>query len=441
MKIKGNLELAKKELLTNKNNAVAYVFKDAKLNNSKGLLVNCVFTIKDNFADKNVKARASSLFLDTFQPSYKATCLELLEAAGATCVGRTNLDEFGLGGSGEHSAYGKIFHPKNNEYLVGGSSSGAAATFTNAISFAIGSDTGDSVRKPASIIGVVGFKPSYGAISRYGMFAFASSLDTVSYFTHNVSDLILLSSVLYKQDRKHDLTSENLEFNYNDIKLVKPKTVAYLDCFNELEPSVKEAYQNIINKLQKENVKLVKVSEDKILLKSIDTIYRIIAFSEASSNLSNLTNITFGQKLNDSWVKNAFESRSKKIGKMAQARLILGSYFLEKDNQIKYFVQAKKIRNYLKEYFTNIHTQADIFIYPASYGSAPKIGEKKKSTYMDYILTYANLVGNPSMTIKLGKNKNNGLPFNLTIDAKIYNDTKLFSHALYIEELIGDQNE
>lgn len=132
------------------------------------------------------------------------------------------------------------------------------------------------------------------------MFAFASSLDTVSYFTHNVSDLILLSSVLYKQDRKHDLTSENLEFNYNDIKLVKPKTVAYLDCFNELEPSVKEAYQNIINKLQKENVKLVKVSEDKILLKSIDTIYRIIAFSEASSNLSNLTNITFGQKLNDS---------------------------------------------------------------------------------------------------------------------------------------------
>ena len=438
---KGNFEKAHFELKNDKNNAVAYLFSNNK-NNKKGLLANCVFTIKDNYADIYVPCKASSLFLKDFYPNYKATVLDLLENEGAICVARTNLDEFGLGGSGEHSAFGKILHPQNSNYLVGGSSSGAAATLTNNISFAIGSDTGDSVRKPSSNIGKIGFKPSYGAISRYGLFAFATSLDTAAYFTHNVNDLILLSSILYKEDKKHDLTSKNLSFNYNDINIKKPKIVAYLDCFSELEPYVEKSYKNLLDKLEKNGIQLIKIVVDKKLLESIDTIYRIIAFSEASSNLSNLTGIAFSNSnKEENWKKYVNNLRSQNIGKMAQARLILGSYFLEKENQTKYFLKAKKLRSYLQKYFNDIYSKYDLFIFPASNDSAPLDNKKYKSSYMDYILTLSNLVGNPSLTMKLGKNPNNDLPFNIALDAKLYDDTKLFSYALYFEKILGDNNE
>ena len=440
---KGNLKKAYEELKLNKNNAIGYLFSNTKLNqDTSKLLSNCIFTIKDNYADLNVPCRGSSLFLKEFYPNYKSTVQKLLEEEGAICVARTNLDEFGLGGSGEHSAYGKIFHPLNDKYLVGGSSSVAAATFTNNISFSIGSDTGDSVRKPASNIGKIGFKPSYGAISRYGLYAFATSMDTVAYFVHNINDLILLSSVLYKDDKKHDLSSKNLSFNHNDVCIQKPKTVAYLDCFNELEPYVAKAYKNLLEKLQKNGIKIINIKVNKTLLESIDTVYRVIAFSEASSNLSNLVGISFeNSNHNKNWEDYSTELRTKNIGTMAQARLILGSYFLEKENQIKYFLKAKKIRAYLQNYFNDIHNKYDLFIFPASNDSAPLVNKQYKSSYMDYILTLANLVGNPSLTMKMGTNSNNNLPFNIALDTKMYDDVKLFSYSLYMEKLLGENNE
>lgn len=436
---KGNLEKAISKLSSDKNNAISHVFTDAKLNNN-GLLANCVYTVKDNYADTNTIARGSSLILSNFRPSYKATIIKLLEEAGATCVARTNLDEFGLGGSGEYSAYGLIKNPLNDKYLVGGSSSGAAATFDENISFAIGSDTGDSVRKPASNIGKVGFKPSYGAISRYGLFAFASSLDTVAYFTHNVSDTIELASVLYKQDLKHDLTSVDLSFNKDEITLSKPNKVAYLDCFDKLSDSVKNSYSKLLESLKNQGIELVKIEADEKLLNSIDVVYKVIAFSEASSNLSNLVGTEFGNRIEgNNWEETYLLTRSQGLGKMVQSRLILGSYFLKEENQIRYFVKAKKMRRYLSEYFTKIHQSADIFIYPASNDIAPLIGKKYEPSYMDYILTNANLVGNPSLTLKMGEENN--MPFNIAIDGQLYQDKKMLSHALYIEKLIGEENE
>ncbi|TPR54311.1 amidase family protein [Metamycoplasma neophronis] len=437
---KGNLKNAISALSEDHNNAVSHVFKDAELKN-EGSLANTVFTLKDNYADTNVIARGSSLILNNFKPEYKATALRLLEEAGATCVARTNLDEFGLGGSGEYSAFGLIKNPLNSDYLVGGSSSGAAATFNKNIAFAMGSDTGDSVRKPASNIGVVGFKPSYGAISRYGLFAFASSLDTVAFFTHNVQDTIEVSQVLFKQDLKHDLTSVDLSFDKVDVKIAKPQKVAYLDCFDKLDESVKEAYQQFLEKLTNDGIELIKIQIEEKLLNSIDVVYKVIAFSEASSNLANLVGTEFGERIEgNSWEDTYSLTRSKGLGKMVQSRLILGSYFLKQENQIKYFVKAKKMRRYLSEYFTNIHRSADIFIYPASNMSAPKFNETYPKSYMDFILTNANLTGNPSLTLKLGKDKNN-MPFNLAIDGELYHDTKMLSHALYVEKMLGEDNE
>ncbi|MDU7418450.1 MAG: amidase family protein [Metamycoplasma hominis] len=439
---KGNLKEAILQLNADKNNAVSFVFKDAQLK-EQGPLANCVFTIKDNYADLNVIESASSRFLSNFRPSYQSTILKLLNEAGATCVARTNLDEFGMGGSGEYSCNGLIKNPLNSNYLVGGSSSGAAATFSKNISFAIGSDTGDSVRKPASNIGEVGFKPSYGAISRYGLSAFASSLDTVAYFTHNVQDAITLSSVLFKQDLKHDLTSIDLSFNADSVIETKPHKIAYLDCFDKLDISVADAYKKLLNKLEKMNIELVKISINEKLLQAIDTVYKVIAFSESSSNLANLVGVEFGNRITgNSWEETFNLSRTEGIGKMVQSRMILGSYFLEDNNQIKYFVKAKKMRRYLSNYFTNVHKSADIFIYPASNMSAPLIGKSYEPSYMDYILTNSNLTGNPSLTLKLGIDKNNNLPFNLAIDGEIYKDCKMLSHALFIERVLeGEKNE
>ncbi|AZG68673.1 amidase family protein [Mycoplasma struthionis] len=442
MKNKGNLSNAILELKNDKNNAICHVFENVKLKN-EGLLANTVFTVKDNYADLNVEATGSSLLLKNFKPNYEATILKLLRNAGASCVARTNLDEFGLGGSGEYSSAGIIKNPLNNDYLVGGSSSGAAASFSSNISFAIGSDTGDSVRKPASNIGVVGFKPSYGAISRYGLYAFASSLDTVAYFSHNVLDSAYVTSVLFKQDLKHDLTSLDLSFDIQEIKETKPQKVAYLDCFNYVSEAIKNSYQELLNKLKNEGVELVKIEVNESLLNAIDVVYKVISFSEASSNLANLTGVEFGNRLEgENWEQTYLKTRSELLGKMVQSRLILGSLFLSQENQIKYFVKAKKMRRYLSNYFTEIHKKADIFIYPAANDVAPKFNERYEGNFMDFILTNANLTGNPSLTLKLGNDKQkDNMPFNLAIDAELYQDKKLLNHALYIEKIIGDKNE
>ncbi|WP_369991115.1 amidase family protein [Mycoplasmopsis arginini] len=429
-------------LQSDDNNAVAYVFSEAKINNF-GFLANTVFTVKDNYADVNVNCKGSSLLLSNFKPQYKSTVIKLLEENGSSCVARTNLDEFGLGGSGEYSAFGLIKNPLNKSYLVGGSSSGAAATFIKDIDFAIGSDTGDSVRKPASNIGEVGFKPSYGAISRYGLFAFASSLDTVAYFTHSIDDLIKISSVLYKQDLEKDMTSIDLSFQYEQIRETKPNKIAYLNCFDKLNPSIAKSYQKLLETLKNDGIELIEIKEDLKILNSIDVIYKVIAFSEASSNLANLNGVSFGlRNEGKDWADTFQKTRSQYLGKMVQSRLILGSFFLKAENQIKYFVKAKKMRRVLMNYFENIHNSADLFIFPASNDVAPNIenGSKYKS-YLDFILTYANLVGNPSLTMKLGKDSETKLPFNIAIDAKRNKDTKLFSHALYLEKKLGELNE
>ncbi|PYF42541.1 amidase family protein [Metamycoplasma alkalescens] len=430
------------KLSLDKNHAIAYLFKNAKLKN-QGLLANKVFSIKDNYADCNVECKGSSIFLENFKPQYKSTVIKLLEEAGATCVARTNLDEFGMGGSGEYSAYGLIKNPLNDQYLVGGSSSGAAASFIDDIDFAIGSDTGDSVRKPASNIGVIGFKPSYGAISRYGLFSYASSLDTVAYFCHNVNDLIKISSILYQKDKENDMTSIDLSFEYQQIKKNKPKKIAYLNCFDKLNPSITNSYKKFLEKLNQDGIELVEIKEEEKLLNSIDVIYKIISYSEASSNLANLTGVSFGKRNEGrDWIETYTKTRSKYLGKMVQTRLILGSFFLENENQVKYFVKAKKIRRLLIEYFEKIHDSSDLFIYPASNDIAPKIGKKPTyQSYMDNILTYANLVGNPSLSMKLGIDKETNMPFNIAFDTKKNKDTNLFGYALYLEKLLGELNE
>ncbi|QJG66990.1 amidase family protein [Mycoplasma phocoenae] len=434
----GNLEKAIEQAKNDKNNAVAFVYENQKLNKN-GSLANAVYSLKNNYATADAVTHGSSKILENFIPYYDATVVNLLNNAGAVCAFKTNLDEFGLGGTGEYSAYGLVKNPLNKEYLVGGSSSGSAATLTENISFAIGSDTGDSVRVPASFVGKVGFKPSYGAVSRFGLFAFASSLDTVGWLTHDVYDSFKIANVLFQPDFKNDNSSQDLRFESKNIKPVKPRKVAYLQVSEYLDNEVKEEYQKTIAKLKAENIEMVEIKIDEDLLNSINVVYQIIAFTEASSNLANLTGVHFGEQIEGKdWEDTFIKTRQHGFGPMVQRRLILGSYYLEKENQQKYLLKAQKMRHYISDYFTSIHKNHDVFIYPASKSSAPKFNTQSTECFFDFILTNSNLTGNPSMTLPMGI-CNNNMPFSLAIDAEKFNDVKMLQNALYLEQILKEK--
>lgn len=438
LQVLGDFDLAQAELKKNKNNAVAYVY-DKALKEGNGLLNNAVFTIKEVFATKDAKTTASSLILENFKPGYNATCVQKLIDAGALRVAKVYCDELALGGTGTFSAFGLIKNPLDKERLSGGSSSGSVATFTDNISFALGSDTGDSVRLPASYIGNVGFKPSYGAISRYGMFAYASSLDTVSYFAHNVNDIAVVSKVLFGVDSK-DFTSK--EVKIDNVQKLQPKKIGVLNVSKNLSNFVSNNFQELVGKLKtNKNIKVEVIEPQEDLLNAIKAIYDIISYSEASSNLANLNGIAFGsRKEGKSWEEIMTNTRSQGFGKMVQRRLTLGTFFLHSKNQKDLFLKAQQGRRLFKEYWDKLHKQYDIVIYPAYADVAPYINKKNKNyKYMEYILTGSNLAGNPSITIPWIKKDN--LPINLAIDADIYQDEKLLSHALWMEEFLGGEHE
>ncbi|SJZ44813.1 amidase family protein [Mycoplasmopsis verecunda] len=436
-KQKGNYEFAYNEIANDNNNAVAYLYPKSFYETKNKTLDNVVITIKDVFATKDAPTRASSLILEGFLPSYNATSVQKLLDANVRVVAKVNNDELALGGTGTFSSYGLITNPKDSSRYVGGSSSGSAATMSANIGFALGSDTGDSVRLPASFNGLVGFKPSYGAISRYGMFAYSSSLDTVAFFTHNVNDAIIAAQVMYGVDNK-DMTSVPVDIHQPEKQ--KPKKVGYLDFSQFLKPYMQDSMNQFIKKMLLEGIEVETITPDLDILNTINIVYRVISFSEASSNLANLTGVGFGNRVEaNSWEEIMLNTRSQKFGKMVQERLALGSYFLYTENQEEIFVKAQKMRRVIKEYMQSLHDKYDCLILPAYSGIAPKFSDDTTSNgIMNFILTGANLTGNPSITIPLDTYEN--MPYSFALETSLYNDEKLLGYAEYLEELRGKIN-
>lgn len=431
----GNVKKAIETLSKDKNNAIAHIYKDAI--NGDGLLSEATVTIKENYAIDDSKSTGSSKILDNFNPFYNATIVDKLRAAGAAIIAKTHCDELALGGSGLLSAYGEIKNPLDKERMVGGSSSGAAATLNEHVSIAIGSDTGNSVRLPASYTGIVGFKPSYGAISRYGLFSFASSLDTVAYFAHNVYDIVTTSKVLFGKDEK-DMTS--VDIDKPGYEVVKPKSVAMIYDYNRHNENVrKEFYENLKNKLEAEGINVTVITIEEILLKQIDTVYEIISYSEASSNDANLTGIIFGKRgKGKSWDEIIKNSRSSNLGKMVQRRFTLGSYYLLKENQVQVFEYAQKVRRIITNTYNKLFNEFDLVLFPTS-SKAPLIKEGKESSWIVDYSGVSNLVGNPSISLPWIKDE--GMPIGLMLDSKMYNDKNLLRHALWFEEFLGGKND
>lgn len=435
IKHQGNIVEAIKSLHENKNNAVSHVYSNVSF--SEGPLNNATVTIKDLFATDDAPTQASSNILKGFTPKYNATVINKIKNSGAAIVGKTHMDELALGGTGLASAFGEITNPLDSKRIIGGSSSGAAATLNKHISIALGSDTGDSVRLPASYVGKVGFKPSYGAVSRFGMFPFASSLDTVGWLTHNVNDAYEMAKVLYGQDQM-DMTSKDVQIN--NVASAKPTKVAVLkNIMNVLDEKQHLDFTNLINKLKADGITVEEVEISQEYLDAILIVYSIISYAEVSSNDANLTGVIFGnRRVGKNWSEIMSNTRTAGFGNLVQRRLTLGAYFLAIENQKDIYERALKVRRLIVEAFNRIYDSFDALIYPATRIS-PLITESKKNDWFDNILTHSNLEGSPSITIPFGTE--DSMPYGLAIDSKIYNDEKLLSYALYIESLLGGVHE
>ncbi len=422
----------------------------AKINaGTSGRLAGMVVAIKDNICYKGHKISAASKILEGFESLYSSTAVERLLAEDALIIGRVNCDEFAMGGSNENSAFNPVKNPLNKEYVPGGSSGGsAAAVAANCCLVALGSDTGGSIRQPASFCGVVGLKPTYGRISRHGLIAFASSFDQIGPLSHSVSDSALVLEVMAGKD-KMDMTSSSLKTEaYNNFSGgEKPLRIGYIqECLDSksLDKEVKDAHLGLI-----EDLKSKGHTVERVQLEELDYLvptYYVLTTAEASSNLSRYDGIHYGYRspeatdIESTYIK----SRTEGFGKEVKRRIMLGSFVLSAGYYDAYYAKAQKVRRLIKEKTESLFQNYDLLLSPTTPATAFKFGENLDDPikmYLEDIFTvHANLAGMPAISLPLFKHTSSNLPFGAQFMSAAFNEKLLleFSHNLMnIEALKG----
>ena len=420
---------------------------------SSSILSGIPYVLKDNISTKGILTTASSNILKNYVPVYDATIYTKLKEAGAVLVGKTVLDELAMGGTGTTGHTGIVKNPWNEERLVGGSSAGSASSIAlDIVPFAIGSDTGDSVRKPAAYAGIVGFKPTYGRISRYGLFPFASSLDHLGILARNVEDVAIVTDIVKGHDDK-DMTSledDNAKYTdtlNNDIKgrkLFYIKEICNLDNTNNKEViETLNKFNETVEKCRKLGFIVEEVSIDKDILTAIYPTYMSISCAEATSNNANLTGIPFGTRGEGKNIEEIiFDARTKGFSELIKRRFILGSYILQRENQEKLFLNACRIRRIIVDKMNELFKEYDALIMPAG-SIAPKFNQKSDNLSDEYLLlenhlAIANFGGFPSITIPNGFVNN--MPIGINITGKAKDDALILNIANKIEESMEYKN-
>ena len=375
MSIEESIKLAKES--QDKVNAFVTIFDDAKSENIDGVLGGVPYSLKDNFSTKGILTTAGSNILSNYVPPYDSTVYRKLKESGAVLIGKNTMDELAMGGTGLTGHTGITRNPWDTSRIAGGSSCGSAvAVSLGIVPFSIGSDTGDSVRKPASYTGTVGFKPTYGRISRFGLFPFASSLDHVGIFARNVKDVTKVTDVLKGFD-KYDMTTlpdENINYVDNLDNSISGKKLFYIKEIVDTKSEVIDEFYKLIDKLRNSGVIVEEVSFDKKLLECLFPTYFILSCAEATSNNSNLTGIIFGNKVSGKTSEEImFNTRTNGFSEMIKRRFVIGSYILQKENQEKLFINAKRVRNLIVTKMNELFKSSDGLILPASGVVAPKI--------------------------------------------------------------------
>lgn len=460
-----NDSLKKAHELQEKCNAFVTIMDDSKVEVNDNLLSGIPYGIKDNYSTKGILSTGSSNTLKDYVPFFDATAVANLKKNGAVGIAKTALDEFGMGGTGLTAHTGIIKNPWDTTRICGGSSAGSACSVAYGVyPYALGSDTGDSIRKPAGYCGIVGYKPTYGMISRFGLFPFASSLDTCGVLTRSVEDAAIVVDGMKGIDENDQTSWNSSNINlYNDLsKDVKGKKLFYIKeitdisnyphASNELKMHL-ENYQKALEKLRNIGVTVEEVSIDKTLLSVIPGVYVCISCAEATSNMSNLTGISFGPRGNGENVMDMIKDyRTKGFSPLIKRRFVIGSYVLQKENQERYFLNACRVRRLIVDKFKNLFKEYDGFILPVGSGVAPLIEGLNEKVDDDELailenhLQIGNFGGFPSITIPNGFI--NGLPVGINITGNCYDDQTVLNLAYALEDLmdyknmvVGDKNE
>lgn len=394
---------------------------DKKIKNGESVAITGIpFSVKDNICTAKIRTTCASRMLEGYVPAYNATCVGKLLESGGVLLGKTNLDEFGMGAFGDTSAFFTTKNPINTEFFAGGSSSGsAAAVGGDMCTFSLGSDTGGSVRLPAAFCGCVGFKPSFGAISRFGLVAYASSLDTVGVITKTASDALLLAPYLFGKD-EYDMTS--FDVGKNKEELVGLHGIRFSFSENDLRGCDEEVKRETIRArdiLLSLGAELI--PESSFSNEYPDDVYKVISCAEAMSNLARYDGIRYGGS-----------EREALFGKEVLRRIEYGNFVLSKDNFDVLYRGAQSARKRITEEADTLFSKVDIALSPVSEFTVPKAGETKELRPDRFTVT-ANFAGIPSISIPVGKDRN-GMPLGVQLSAGRGDDMKLLEIAKLFEK-------
>lgn len=445
--------LRKSHEVEDKYNAFVTILDDAEAKEvSESLVSGIPFGVKDNYSTKDVLSTGSSNTLKNYVPFYTATVVQRLMDAGAIMVNKTALDEFGMGGTGTTPHTGAVLNPWDQTRMCAGSSAGSACAVASGVyPFALGSDTGDSIRKPAAYCGIVGYKPTYGMLSRYGLFPFASSLDHCGILTRSVEDAAIVTDIMKGID-EHDMTSwdsshihlqEALTGDIEGKKLFYIKEICDIHNYPNASETLKEHLNNFFKTLELLKTKGVTVEEvsiDSKLLNAIASVYVVISCAEATSNMSNLTGIIFGPRSNKTDVFEMMkEHRTLGFSPLIKRRFIIGSYVLQKENQERYFKNAQRVRRLIVDKMKELFREYDALILPVSSGPAKKLDEDKDvidagTNVLEEHLQIGNFGGFPSITIPNGFIET--LPVGINITGNCYDDENVLNIAYTLESLM-----
>ena len=408
------------------------------------------YALKDNISTKGILTTASSNILKDYIPLYDATVYKKLKEAGAVLMGKTVLDELAMGGTGTTGHTGIVKNPWDKTRMIGGSSAGSASSVAlGIVPFAIGSDTGDSIRKPAAYGGVVGYKPTYGRISRYGLFSFASSLDCVGVFSRSVKDTAYVMDVIKGYDKK-DMTSlpdENISYIDNLNNDVRGKKLFYIKEAMEIDngntelKAIMDNFKCVIDKCRELGIEVEEVSFRKDLLEAIYPSYMCISCAEATSNNSNLTGIPFGSRIDGSSIEDIMmKTRTEGFSELIKRRFVLGSYILQKENQEKLFLNAGRVRRLIVDGINELFKEYDGLIMPTTGDIAPLFDKASDKLSDEYLilgnhLVIGNFGGFPSISIPSGFVNN--MPVSVNITGRAREDSLVLNLANKIEEVLG----
>ncbi len=407
-----------------------------------GPLAGVPVAIKDNMCTKDLLTTCSSKILSNFKPAYTAEAVENLEKAGAVIIGKTNMDEFAMGSTTETSAYGATKNPWNEDHVPGGSSGGScAAVAAEECSYALGSDTGGSIRQPSSFCGVTGIKPTYGTVSRYGLIAYGSSLDQIGPIAKDVTDCAAILEAIASYDKK-DSTSiprDDLKFTdalVDDVKGLKigiPR-----DYFGEgLDPEVKAAVLNAAKVLEQKGA--IVEEFDLSLVEYAIPAYYVIACAEASSNLARFDGVKYGYRAKEyEGLHNMYKkTRSEGFGPEVKRRIMLGSFVLSSGYYDAYYLKALRTKALIKKAFDEAFAKYDVILGPAAPTTAPRIGESLSDPikmYLGDIYTISvNLAGLPGISLPCGKDSN-GLPIGLQLIGDCFKEKNIIRAAYAFEQ-------